>query len=76
MKSTSKSFNSRKKRGERVIKYFAVYIGKQKDIKLVPSVGRIIRGKEFEVTLDIYNTLRHDVKNYHVSSRPVYLPVD
>ena len=75
MKS-SKSFNSRKKRGERVIKYFAVYIGRQKDIKLVPSVGRIIRGRKFEVTLDIYNTLRHDIKNYRVSEKVSYLPVD
>ena len=74
MKTTK--FNSRKKRGKRIMKYFAVYIGKQKVIKLVPSVGRITRGKEFEVTLDIYNTLRQDIKNYRVSQRPVYLPAN
>lgn len=68
--SPSKRTSGRK---PRELKYFATYIGKQKDIKLSPGVGKIIRGKEFEVTLEMYNALRQDRKNFRVSSRLVYI---
>jgi len=43
----------------RKYEYFATYLGKHKVISL-SGVGRIHSGKEFEVSENIFNTLRLD----------------
>lgn len=63
----------RKKKKERVVTYFAVYAGKQNVIKLSPGVGRITRGKKFEVSLEIANSLR-TTKDFKVTSKVTYQP--
>lgn len=65
----------KKVKKERVVTYFAVYTGKQRVIKLTPGVGRITRGKEFEVSLEIANSLR-TAKDFKVREKVGYRPVE
>lgn len=49
-------------------RFFVTYIGKQKNIRLSPSIGKVVIGKPFEVAEDIANTLKQD-KNFTVKIR-------
>lgn len=51
--------------------YFATYLGKQRNMKLSPGIGKLIPGRPFEVTEEMANSLRRD-SNFKVERKRKY----
>jgi hypothetical protein len=58
-------------KGEFSVTYFATYLGRQRNMKLSPGVGKLIPGIPFEVTEKMANSLRRD-SNFKVEKKRKY----
>jgi len=53
------------------ITYFATYIGKQRNMRLSPGIGKLVPGRSFKVTEKMANSLRRD-SNFKVEEKREY----
>jgi len=66
----------KKKRTHRVrrefsVTYFATYLGRQRNMRLSPGIGKLVPGRSFEVTEKMANSLRRD-SNFKVEEKREY----